>query len=150
MKKFQYQYSKTIKILLVAGLVLCALALATNIWRLVNFGSDNFYTTLQYILIFAVTLVTPVILISMMVSSKYEITDRELITRFGIIKSKFKLDDVQKLVYNTDKNKLFVYFKDGTYMNILVNASWQQEFIGCILEKKKKIEVEYVSGDEDE
>lgn len=150
MKKFQYEFSKLIKILIFVALVLCALGLALNVWRVVNVGADNFYSTLQYVLIFAVTIGAPIVLISMLISSGYEITDQHIVSNFGIIKSRFKLDDVSKLVYVTSKNKLFVYFKDDTYMNIIVNEKWIQEFIGCVLEKRKKIEIEYTTGEENE
>ena len=134
MKSFRFQFSKLIFWLLIAALALCAAAFALNAWRYFTFGADGFYDALQYIILLAATLACPIIIIP-------------LITKFGLIKSKYRLDDVMRLSLDRSTGKLSLYFKNDSFMIIVVNREWNDEFIEALREHHPAITVEYVENE---
>ena len=147
MKSFRFQFSKLIFWLLIAALALCAAAFALNAWRFFTFGADGFYDALQYIILLAATLACPIIIIPMLASSRYIVTEKELITKFGLIKSKYRLDDVMRLSLDRSTGKLSLYFKNDSFMIIVVNREWNDEFIEALREHHPASTGEYVENE---
>ena len=112
-----------------------------------TFGADGFYDALQYIILLAATLACPIIIIPMLASSRYIVTEKELITKFGLIKSKYRLDDVMRLSLDRSTGKLSLYFKNDSFMIIVVNREWNDEFIEALREHHPAITVEYVENE---
>ena len=148
MKRFQFQYTKTMKVLMYLALLLCVAAFALNAWSFFQTGIEGFYSALRYAILLLVTVGGFVILLSMLISSAYIVTDKELITAFGIIRSKFKLSEIEKLTLNSKTKKLSVTFENGTYMVFIVNETWHEELIATIREKKPSVIIEYIGEDD--
>lgn len=130
------------------ALLLCVAAFALNAWSFFQDDVDGFYSILRYIILLLVTVGGFVILLSMLISSAYIVTEKELITSFGIIRSKFKLADIAKLSLNSKAKKLSVTFQNGTYMVFIVNETWHEQLIAAIRERKPSVIIEYL-GDDD-
>lgn len=139
MKKFKLKFNKFYFLAALGGILLCIAGFALNLWRcLKNDGFSDFYTSLQYIIIFAVTVFAPVLLISVLFFSKYEITDKEFITRFGFVKSKFPIADMTSIVYNEEKCSLTIHTAES-FMVFRLEREWQKEFIDELKARNKNL-----------
>ena len=151
MKTFNLKFSNLIVILAYAGVAVCVAAFALNVWRFVKDGGfTDFYATIQYLIIFGISLFAPVLLLCVVHNSRYIITETEFITAFGFIKSKFPISDMTKAIFNKATCQLAVYTGEE-FMVFRLNEKWSKEFIDLLLSKGKIIydEVEDFEPDED-
>ena len=144
MKIFKFKYTKLILVFIYLGLALAAAAFGVNLYLLIKNGishaANPVYPILQYTVIFFVSVLLCVILISLLISSYYAVGNGIFKTSFGIIKSKFNLADVDKIVLDRETNKLAIYFKDGNFIMVVVKKEWYEDFIDEILKGNPKIE----------
>lgn len=139
MKTFKLKFKPFIIILAYLGVAVSATAFGLNLWRCIaNGGFTDFYASLQYGIIFAVAVFAPVLLLCVVYHSSYTITDKEFITSFGFIKSKFPISAMTKVVLDKKTNRLAVYTGED-FMAFRLDEKWSQEFIDLLLSKNKKI-----------
>ena len=86
----------------------------------------------------------------MLIRSYYKITDQELILRFGIIPTKYKISEIESVHLFTKTNKLVVYFKGEKYTVIVVKPEWHNEFIKDLISRNEKIRYDVSTSDKDE
>ncbi|MBP5242497.1 MAG: hypothetical protein J6Z36_02260 [Clostridia bacterium] len=126
---FKLKFNKKIVVAAYAGVLLCVAGFGLNIWRFIaNGGFTDAYSVLQYSIIALVTLFAPVLLLCVVYNSKYIVEEREFITSFGFIKSKFKIADMTSIVYNKKENKLAIYTGEP-FMVFRVDSAWAERFI---------------------
>lgn len=144
MKKFKYKFSRLIYFLIAAGLVLSLVGFGLNFYVCIKNGISSavnpVYPIIQYTLMFAVTVALFVILTSILVSSYYSVNDEIFITSFGIIKSKYRIKDIETIELDRNTNKLSVYFENDTFVVIVVKEEWYSQFVQAILDVNPKIE----------
>lgn len=142
MNKFKFPFSKLLYALIYIALGLCLIGFIVNIWRLIYIGVESNGDYVQYAVLFLVTVFFPVVLISMLFGSKYIVTQSELILQFGILKNKYKLDNISSVVYPKSGNKLTLNMKDGTYTILLVPEESMNDFVSALRQHHPAIEVE--------
>lgn len=143
MKVFKFRYSKLITGAIYAGMALAVAAFGVTVYNVIKddiFGSGNIYPIISNGIMFFISVLMFVILVSLLVSSYYSIDDKILKTSFGIIKSKFKIENIENVVLDRQNNKLSVHFIDNTFILIVVNPEWYEEFISELLKRNPKIE----------
>lgn len=144
MKIFKFKFSKLITALIYAGMALSVAAFGINIFLVATQGLSSavnpVYPILQYSLMFLVSVLLFVILLSLLISSYYAVGDGYLKTSFGIVKSKYNLANAEKIILDRTTNKLAVYFKDSSFIMVVVKSEWQDDFITAILENNPQIE----------
>jgi hypothetical protein len=149
MKKFKYKFTKLITALIYVGLVLCVVGFAINLYLNISVGissaANPVYPILQYVLMYFVTVVLFTLLISILLSSYYAVDDKYFITCFGLIKSKYKISDVELISLDRATNKLSVTFADNSYIVIVVKDNWYNDFVEAILAANPKIEYSIIS-----
>ncbi|MGN1235585.1 MAG: hypothetical protein ACI4U2_06360 [Christensenellaceae bacterium] len=146
MKTFKFKYTPVMKTLLIASLLLSTAGFALNLWRFFSIGPHNVYDWIQYVLLLVVTVLCPTIVVPMMIRSEYVVTERELLIRFGLIKTSVKLADVEKLSLDKASKKLSVWMKDQTFQVVIVDPEWHDDFVAAMRERQPKIDLEYVDG----
>lgn len=143
MKIFKFKYSKIATAFIYLGLALAATAFALNLYYLLTEGIDGAYNPaypiIRYVLMFFVSILLAVILISLLVSSYYAVGDGVLKTSFGIIKSKYKLTDIENIILDRETNKLILQFKTQTFISVVVKPEWYEDFVNALLEKNPDI-----------
>ncbi len=144
MKIFKYQLSRLIKILLYVCIAICIAAFTVNLYFAITFrpGSvDNpAYNIIQYALFFIVTVALAVISVSILMSSSYRISEDKLTLKFGIIRSSYKIADIELLNLDRTTDKLSVHFKNGEYMLVVVKGIMYDDFINALLAVNPQIE----------
>ena len=139
MRRFIYNFSITLKILLWSALLVCIAGLCWNIFNLVEYLNMGIFKIITYSLMIVLNLFLIIFVLSIIVSSHYEITQDYLICKFGFLTSKCKLVDIIQIIYYTDKNTLVVYFSNERYTIITIKQQDYQSFTDFLLEKNNKI-----------
>lgn len=152
MKIYKFKFTKLHKILIYLGLVLCAVIFSINLYNCITQGVSTSaipsYTIIQYTVSFIFSVLLFIVLLSLLLSSYYAIVGRELKTSFGIIKSTFKIDDIENVTLDRKTNKLTLNFSNGEFMIVAVSEDWYNELVENIIDINKKIEYTIVSDDD--
>lgn len=151
MKKFKYKFSKLTKILICVGLLLPVVAFALNTYYVIAEGTrtaaNPFIPVLRYVLMYFVSVLTFIILLSLLISSYYSVDDKYFKTSLGIIKSKYEIKKIDCIVIEKNVNKLGVYFKDQSFIVVAINEEWYDEFSDALLAVNPAIEFSIKSED---
>lgn len=150
MKTYKFKLSKAAVILTVAGILLGLGAIGFTVWRIYRTGFSEPLYIIQHVVLLLVGTIAIVIFASILIRSVYKITDKEIVLWFGIIKSTFKISDIESLHLFTKTNKLVIYFKDEKYTVVVVKPDWYNEFCKEILARNEKIRYDVSVSDSDE
>lgn len=149
-KRYPFKFTGVMIAVFCAGLLLCAACFALTTWQFISFLSGDLsspYEWLKYVLLYFVCVFLAILLASMWIRSEYVLTDKLLITRFGIIRSKYEIKKIFSVCLVSGAKKLNVYFDDfkTKYMTIAVNEKWYDDFIKTLCEKNERIEFDFAS-----
>ncbi|MDE5547624.1 MAG: hypothetical protein K2J30_01305, partial [Clostridia bacterium] len=97
-EKFKYRFPPTFIAVFCVGLLFSAAGFAINTWQLIGFlqagDLSSVYEWLKYILLYLASGFLAVLIVSMLIRSQYVLTEKELITQFGIVRSR---DEIKKI-----------------------------------------------------
>ncbi|MCD8286817.1 MAG: hypothetical protein LUD50_06310 [Clostridia bacterium] len=147
MKKFKYKFNTVTYVLIGLCLALAVAALILNTYYIITEGIRSaqviVYPILQYTLTYFVALAVLLLLISLLISSYYSVTSELFTTSFGIIKSKYKVQDIDMIVLDKTnpkkKDRLSVYFNNETFITIVVKPEWFDAFTDALKEANPSI-----------
>lgn len=153
-KKYPFKFSPLMTVLSVLGLLLCAAGIGLTTWQFVDFlGGDisSVYEWLKYFLLYLVSVLLAVLITAMLIKSQYVVTERYLITQFGLIKSKYDLKTVYSVHLFRGSGKLAVYFDDfkTKYIVIVVKESWYDDFVKTIIARNERIAFSFSTAEEE-
>lgn len=147
---YKFRFSKLIIILSIAAILVAAGGgIGWTIYRIVDIGFQTVLLGIQYVVLLLVSALIIVVFVSLLIRSCYKITDKEIVLWFGIIKSSYKIADIESVHLFTKTNKLVVYFKNERYTVIVVKPEWNNEFIKDLLSKNEKIRYDVSTTDKD-
>lgn len=139
MKTYKFKLSGIALIFLIAALCASAGGIALTVYRIGKYGFSTVLLGIQHVVILAACGLLIVLLVSILIRSVYTITDKEIVLWFGIIKSTYKIADIESVHLFTKTNKLVLYFKNERYTVIVVKPEWYNEFTKEILAKNDRI-----------
>lgn len=139
MKKFRFEYSKLVWILLSLVLVLVAIGITWNIFNLIEYSFAGAFKIVSYSLIVALLTLLLVIVISVMLCSKYVVKDGFVHSYIGIFKNKTDVKDISCFVLFKKSNKLVVYYKDNKYSVVLLSPNDYDDFVLAVREFNHEI-----------
>lgn len=144
MKVFKFRYSKLTTVFIYVGIALAVAAFGVTLYNVIKGdflqSNNKVYPLIGYSVMFIVAALLLVILISLILSSYYAVGEGTLKTSFGIIKSKFKIENITSVMLDRETNKLTVHFADETFILIVVKPEWYDDFISELLKNNPKIE----------
>ena len=143
MKKFNFKFSRTILVFIYIGIALAVIAFGVNTYFVFSQGvgeEDKVYPIVRYVLMYFVSILLFVVLVSLKIASYYSVDEKYLKTSFGIIKSKYEIAKIEAVLIDRTNNKLSVYFVDKSFNVIAVNDEWYEEFTDALLKVRPEIE----------
>lgn len=144
MKVFKFKYSKLTTVFIYVGIALAVAAFGVTLYNVLKgdfLRANNIvYPIIGYSIMLLVSVLLFVILISLIISSYYSVGNNILKTSFGIIKSKFHLENIKSVMLDRQTNKLTVHFVDESFILIVVKPEWHDEFVSELLKNNPKIE----------
>ncbi len=150
MKTYKFKFSKLIICLCIAALLVAVAGIVFTIYRINRYGFSSPTLSIQHVVILLFAALAIVVFASLLMRSVYKVTDSEIVLWFGIVKSVYKIKDIESIHLFTKTNKLVLYFKDGKYTVIVVKPEWYNDFTKDILAKNDKIRYDVSISDKDE
>ena len=140
--KFKYKFTKIFYALFAIGILLAIWCIYANLKRFIlllkvsDASSTNYIASL---ISFVIGILAFVFIIPAMISSKYEIINKQLITSWGLITNKIDIKSITGITMFKITEKLVIYYDDDTYSNICIDKSEYDDFIKALREANPKI-----------
>lgn len=150
MRTYKFKLSKTVFALCILAILVAIAGIIYTAYRIGKYGFSEPALIIQHIVILLFAALAIVIFLSILIRSVYKVSDKEIILWFGIIKSSYKIGDIESIHLFTKTNKLVIYFKDEKYTVIVVKPEWYNEFTKDILSKNDSIRYDVSTTDKDE
>ena len=150
MRTFRFKFSKTIILLQIAAMVLAAAAIVYTAYRMATVGFGSASLIIQYVVLLLFGVLALVIFSAMLIRSVYVVGKKEIVLRFGLIKTVYKIKDIESIRLFSKTNKLVLYFKNEKYTVISVKPEWFNDFIREVLSHNLNIRYDVSITDKDE
>ena len=150
MRTFRFRFSKTIILLQIAAMILAAAATVYTAYRMATVGFGSASLIIQYVVLLLFGVLALVIFSAMLIRSVYVVGKKEIVLRFGLIKTVYKIKDIESIRLFSKTNKLVLYFKNEKYTVISVKPEWFNDFIREVLSHNLNIRYDVSITDKDE
>ncbi len=150
MRTFRFRFSKTIILLQIAAMILAAAAIVYTAYRMATVGFGSASLIIQYVVLLLFGVLALVIFSAMLILSVYVVGKKEIVLRFGLIKTVYKIKDIESIRLFSKTNKLVLYFKNEKYTVISVKPEWFNDFIREVLSHNLNIRYDVSITDKDE
>lgn len=141
-KRFVYQFTPVMLLLIIGVLLLCGAGIGVSVWRIVQFGVKSFNDVIRYPFLIAVCLFCIVFVVCVFIRSQYVVAGETLTTQFGFIKSTYDIKKITAMVFDRDTNKLTVNFGEE-FIVLSVNPVWNEQFTRAILDANDAIDYSF-------
>lgn len=150
MRTFRFRFSKTIILLQIAAMILAAAAIVYTAYRMATVGFGSASLIIQYVVLLLFGVLALVIFSAMLIRSVYVVGKKEIVLWFGLIKTVYKIKDIESIRLFSKTNKLVLYFKNEKYTVISVKPEWFNDFIREVLSHNLNIRYDVSITDKDE
>lgn len=140
--EFKYKFTKVFYALFIIGILLATWCIYANIKRFILLLNANDGTATNYVasvMCVLIGVLAYVFIIPSMFSSKYQIKDNQLITRWGLIVNKIPTKNITTVTKFRLTEKLVIYYNDDTYSNICIEKEEYEAFVDALKQSNKKI-----------
>ncbi len=127
-KVYPFHHSTASILFCVLALLLCAVGIGLSIYRIIITENWDFTQALQSPFLIAICVFCAVVVLSIIVKSEYIVTQTELITRFGFIKSTLLLSTVTAIEHDRTAHKLTLYCGEN-YTVFTLKQEWADELV---------------------
>ena len=130
---FRYKFSPTMLLLCGLVLLLCLAGIAVSVYRMIaNGGILTFYDFLKYPFLILICVFCMVLIIALLIKSEYSLINNQLVTRFGLIKSKYDVLKITSLTHDRELSKLQVNFGEEFFV-LLLDSAWADDFVSELI-----------------
>lgn len=148
-KIFKFRFTSLMIALAIAVIALCAVGIGVSVWRIMEEGIHSFNDALQSPFLILVCLLGIIIVVALLIRSRYLITDEYLILQFGFIKNKYPIKNITSLLLDTDTHKLTAYMGEE-YFVIVTDPNWNNDFVQAIREVNADVEFHFTLAEKHE
>ena len=141
-KVFPFRFNTLGILLSVIVLFLCVVGMGISIYRIIGEGIQDLADGLKHPFIIAVSLFCATVVISILIRSEYAVTDEELITKFGFIKSRLPLSSITAIEHDRSTQKLTVYCGEE-FSVFTLKKEWADDFTHEICLANPQIEFSF-------
>ncbi len=139
MKKFRFQYSPIVWILISIILIMCILGFGLNIINLTEQKLPNSFKVVSYSVLAVVTFGLAIFSISLLFYGRYVIKKGYLYIFFGFIRSKININDIVCITHFKKSDKLVIYLKEQSYSVIVISKDNYDKFVHALREQNAQI-----------
>ena len=141
-KSFKFRFTPLMIVLAIAVILLCMAGIALSIWRIIAQGIKGFNDVLKSPFLIVICLFGIVVVVAMLVRSRYVITQDTFVMQFGLIKNNFPTNKFTSVLLDTDSKKLTVYMGEEFFV-VTTNPEWNNDFVQALREVKPDIEFSF-------
>lgn len=130
--------------LAIAALILCILGIAISVYRIIVYKLREPTDYLTSPLLIGICLLCIVVVVALLIRSRYIVTNEHYITQFGIIKSKFPIKEITAVVLDTKTNKLTVRVGEQ-YSVLSLSPEWNHDFVQALRDVNPNIDYSFTT-----
>ena len=145
-KIFKIKFSKAIYALIIGVVLLCLASIAVSAWQILRFGLSGFTDFLRYPLLILISVFCIAVVISMLMKSQYTIDKKHLISYYGFIKSRFPVQKITTMLFDTDTKKLTIRFGEQ-FIVLNMDYDWRDDFIRALTEANPEISYSFTMAE---
>lgn len=155
MKTYKYNFTTLLTVLIIAMIALCAFAAGLNVYYIIRAAlsgtmPDTAWNWFTYAVIIIVGIIGVVVFTSMLINSRYEVTQTEIVLRFGLIVTRYTIADIVAIHVFKKSRKLTLYFKEDRYAVVVVKEEWYKDFIETVIKMNPLIAYGEVDDEKDD
>ncbi len=150
MKKFKFNYSALIWVLISLVIVLSIASVVWNVYNIAFFIKVSTTKAVLYSLTVIISLFLAVLALGICFYGCYTIDEKNLISHFGIVYSRIELKNVSGVVRFKKTNKLVLYLKGGKFTVILISPAEYDDFISLLIKTNPEIAYSCEDGETEE
>ena len=140
---FRYKFSPTLLLLCALVLLLCLAGIAVSIYRMIkNGGILTFYDFLKYPFLILICIFCIFLIVALLIKSQYSLIGTELVTQFGVIKSKYDISKITALTHDRELSKLQVNFGEEFFVLVL-DPAWADDFTSELIKLNPDADFSY-------
>lgn len=139
MRKFRFKYPTVVWVLLAIVFALSIAGLVWNIYNFMSFVNTDTIKTALYSIIILLNAFLVILTVSVAVYGIYVIKGDILYSYFGLVQSKFDINDITEITHFKKSDKLVVYFSDAKYTVIVIDKTDYDDFVVALREVNRKI-----------
>lgn len=139
MKKFRFNFSTIIWVLLSVVVLLFIAGAVFNVLSIVEFVRVGSKKVITYCAILVICMLGVIFTASILAFSFYKIKGDKIYTCLGLLITKIKIEDVVLITHFKKSDKLVVYLKDNTYFVVLIKNTYFDPFVMALREANPKI-----------
>jgi len=142
MDKYKYKFSVKLFVLMGLGFLLAIACFIWNVIRifgLVEDGISDAYTIISVSVAVLMSIAFVVIISALLVDSSYVFEQNNLVIKFGFIKNVYSYKDIKQLVWFKANNKLTIFFKDESFLTVVIEEKDYLPFANSLTKKNEKI-----------
>lgn len=143
---FKFRFTATMITLAIAVLLLCLAGITLSILRIIDEGIHGFGDALKSPFLILICLFGIIIVVAMLIRSRYIVTEKDFITQFGFIKSRFAIKTITSILLDTEKKKLTVYMGEE-YFVVTTNPEWNNDLVQALRSVNKDIDFSFTMTD---
>ena len=148
-KYFKFKFTPAMLILAYSVIALCIIGIILSAIRIYTFGIHDFNDMLKSPFLILVCVFGIVVVISMLVCSRYIVTNEEFVSQFGLIKSRFHTKSFTSVLLDTDTHKLTIYMKEEFFV-VTTNPEWNNDLVQALREVNPDLEFSFTLAENKE
>ena len=138
---FPLKKSRAVVWLSAGALVLSVAGIVLSAYRLQKTDLQSFYDYLTHPFLIAVCAFAITVVLALFIRSEYRVSETELITCYGFIKSRLPLSDISAATSDTDTDKIYLTLPDTEGQLIIETAPEKREdFVRALLKGNPSID----------
>ncbi|MGN1052159.1 MAG: hypothetical protein ACI4SH_02070, partial [Candidatus Scatosoma sp.] len=124
---FPLKKSRAVIVLSIAALALSVAGIVLSSYRLYKTGVHSFYDCLKNPFLIAVCAFAVTVVLALFIRSEYRVSDTELITCYGFVKSRLPLSEISAVTSDTDTDKIYITLPDTEGQLVIETAPGKRE-----------------------
>ncbi len=141
-KIFKFKFTLPMILIALAAMALCAVGIGLSIWRIAKDGIHDFNDVLKSPLLILISVFAIVVIVALLIRSRYVITKQSFTIQFGFIKNSFDLSKITSLLLDTDSHKLTVYMGEE-YFVVTTDPQWNNDLVQAVREYNPDVEFSF-------
>ena len=134
MKKFKFNYSTPLFILLFFAVLLTLAGIVFNVNNIIEYRKFSLVKTIIYSITLAVNLGLFILIVSIVFNGCYKIKNNVLYACFGLIRTKMPIDSIISITLYKKTQKLVVFFSSAEFSVIIISPKFYDQFIATLKE----------------
>ncbi len=150
MKKYKFQFSKTMYAVFILGALLCLAGVGASIYRIASGSVATDYDWIGVCVMIFACLFLVALIISMLIRSVYVVDEKYFTLWLGFIRTRYELKQINSVHLFEGAGRLVVYYKDNGYAAVVIKRDEFDDFIQTVTKFCDKIGFSYSTAEEEE